>query len=333
MEEIKCIFCGSESNRIVIEENGFKGKKCSQCGLIYISPRPSLNEIIDLYGHDDANISAESHISAAFPKVLYAKHHLKIIRSVVKSGALLEIGPGAGYFLDEARKLGFEPHGLELNSAQANFIRNELSIPCEGSLLSTSVFEGKKFDIVYHCDVISHFFDPISEFRKINEILKDDSFLVFETGNFGEVDQSYFKYIQKFQYPDHLFFFSTDNLIDILEKTGFKLIKIYRYSILPQLVARKMLSGVKNLIKKHVLKSNEKEKYPSDGRGIGNPSGVNSQSCNSKSIVKKSINNVYNYLNYVLRYKIGRIAPKVRRPQTVIVVAKKRSQSDSTDSI
>ena len=325
MEEIKCIFCESESNQIVIEENGFKGRKCPQCGLIYISPRPSLNEIIDLYVHDDANISAESHISAASLEILYAKHHLKIIRSVVKSGALLEIGPGAGYFLDEARKLGFEPHGIELNSVQANFIRNRLNIPCEESLLSTSVFEGKKFDVVYHCDVISHFFNPISEFRKINEILKDDSFLVFETGNLGEVDQSYFKYIQKFQYPDHLFFFSTDNLIDLLEKTGFKFIKLYRYSILPQLVATKILSGVKNLIKRDVLKSNEKEDHPSDGSSVGNPLGANSQSFNSKSIVKKTISNVYRYFNYILRYKIGRIAPKALRPQTVILVAKKRS--------
>ncbi len=332
MNEIKCIFCETASNHVVIEENGYKGKKCHQCGLIYISPRPSFAKIVDLYGHDDAHISAKSHISADYSKRLYARHHLRIIRSVVKSGALLEIGAGAGYFLDEARKMGLDPYGLEFNPVQANFIRNKLNIPCEESPLSTSVFKGKKFDVVYHCDVISHFFDPISDFRKINEIMKDDAFLIFETGNLGEVDQSYFKYIQRFQYPDHLFFFSTDNLIDLLEKTDFQLIKIYKYSILPQLVAIKALSGVKNSIKKQVLKYSVKETHPSIESSVGNLSGFNSESFKTNFIVKKSIKNVYQYFNYVLRYKIGRIAPKAHRTQTVIVVAKKRRQSDSRDN-
>ena len=328
MNEIKCIFCETESNHVVIEENGYKGKKCHQCGLIYISPRPSFDEIVDLYGHDDANISAKSHISADYSKRLYARHHLRIIHLVVKSGAILEIGAGAGYFLDEARKIGLDPYGLEFNPVQANFIRNKLNIPCEESPLSTSVFNGKKFDVVYHCDVISHLFDPISDFRKINELMKDDGFLIFETGNLGEVDQSYFKYFQQFQYPDHLFFFSTDNLIDLLEKTDFQLIKIYRYSILPQLLAINALSGVKNLIKKRVFKYDEKERHRSNESSVENLSSANSQSLKTKSIVKKSLINMYQYFYYVLRYKIGRIAPKAHRPQTIIIVAKKRRQSN-----
>ena len=327
MNEIRCIFCEIESNHFVIEENGYKGKKCPQCGLIYISPQPSFDEIVNLYGHDDAHISAESHISADFSKKLYAKHHLRIIRSVIKSGMLLEIGAGAGYFLDEARKIGFNPHGLELNRVQAKYIRNKLSIPCEESPLNTSIFEGKQFDVVYHCDVISHFFDPISDFRKINETMKDESFLIFETGNLGEVDQMYFKYFERFQYPDHLFFFSTDNLVDLLEKTGFKFINIYRYSLLHQLMAIKALSVIKNSIQKHVLKSNEKEKHLSDGGGVDLQYVANSKSFNTKSFVIKSIKNAYQYFNYVLRYKIGHIAPNAHRPQTVIVVAKKIRQS------
>jgi SAM-dependent methyltransferase len=326
MNEIKCIFCETESDHVVIEENGYKGKKCAQCGLIYISPRPSLDIIFDLYGHDNAHISAELHFANDFAARLCARHHLRIIRSFIKSGALLDIGAGAGYFLDEARKIGFNPYALEFNPVQANFIRNILNIPCEESPLNTSLFERKKFDAVYHCDVISHFFDPIAEFRKIHEIMKDDSFLIFETGNYGDVNQRYFKLIQKYQYPEHLFFFSTDNLIDLLERSGFKLIKLYRYSILPQLISIKILLGLYNLIKKYVLKNSEKEKYSSCNNSVGNLSDVNSQSFNSKSIVRNRIIFIkYQYINYVLRYKIGRIAPKAHRPQTVIVVAKKKS--------
>ena len=85
MEEIRCIFCDKKNDRVAVEENGYKGRKCSQCGLIYISPRPSINEIVDLYGHDQAHISAEAHISGEFSKRLYAKHILKIIKSYSKN--------------------------------------------------------------------------------------------------------------------------------------------------------------------------------------------------------------------------------------------------------
>lgn len=322
MDEIKCIFCGTESNYVVIEENGYKGKKCPRCGLIYISPRPSFDEIVNLYGHDNAHISAESHIYAEFSKRLYARHHLRLIRSFVKSGELLEIGAGAGYFLDEARKIGFNPHGLEFNPIQAHYIRNNLGIFCDESSLNTSIFQGKRFDVIYHCDVISHFFDPISDFKQINELMKNNSFLVFETGNLGEVKQIYFKYFQRFQYPDHLFFFSTDNLVSLLKKTGFDVVKIYRYSILPQLKVIKALSGIKNSIQKVFFVSNKKEKHSTDGEGDVILA-ANSQPFNVKSLVKTNIINAYQYVHYVLRYQIGRIAPKKHRPQTVIVVAKK----------
>ena len=326
MEEIACIFCKKKSDQIVIKENGYLGRKCSKCEIIYISPRPSFNEIIDLYGHDQAHITAESHIAEEFLKRLYSKHNLKIVNMYSKNGSILEIGAGAGYFLDEARKLGFKPYGVECNPIQAKFIRDELRIPCEESPLSASLFEGKKFDVVYHCEVISHFFDPISEFWKINQKMKEGGILVFETGNLGEMDKTYYKYFTKFQYPDHLFFFSSNNLLHLLAKTGFEFIRLYRYSILPELIARKALSGIKNSINSLMPKFNKLDKTSSDRSNIKNLNRANYRLPGNKSIAIQILKNGYLYLHYIIRYKIGRIAPKINRPQTVIVVARKKDR-------
>ena len=56
MESIDCIFCNtSEAEaRVVIEENGFSGRQCPACGLVYISPRPTLAEISNIYEHENA---------------------------------------------------------------------------------------------------------------------------------------------------------------------------------------------------------------------------------------------------------------------------------------
>ena len=329
MNEIKCIFCNISSSNVLIEENGFTGKQCPDCGLIYVSPRPSLSEIIDLYGHDNAHVIAENHLSSEseFSSRLNARHHLRILRSFITSGNLLEIGAGGGYFLDEARKIGFTPHAIELNPIQAHHIRNNLNIPCEESALNASLFKGKKFDVIYHCDVISHFFDPISEFKAIFEKINEEGFLIFETGNLPEVDQRHFQYFKRFQYPDHLFFFSAKNINKLLETTGFKLIKIHRYSILPQLALGKMINEVINSVKSIVPRDSKSSKGIHHGHDLPNSSGKSHSSTNIKDMIKAKVRHLLVYLTYILRYKLGSITPKTDRPQTLIVIAQKSAKS------
>jgi 2-polyprenyl-3-methyl-5-hydroxy-6-metoxy-1,4-benzoquinol methylase len=279
-----------------------------------------------------AHVSAESHISASFVKRLYAKHNLALIKKFIKKGIVLEIGAGAGYFLDEARKESFEVYGIELNSIQAEFLRNKLGIPCEESPLGIPLFGRKRFDIIYHCDVISHFYDPISEFYKINDMLNKNGFVVFETGNLGDVNNGYYKHFTRFQYPDHLFFFSENNLRELLKKTGFEFIKIYRYSILPQLILTKKLTHLIRLLQPDV-KTEHKNKHNVTEVSISVTSKENTNRFHLRQFVKKACNYAFNvtlnyltdYFSYFARYKIGYIVPKKGRPQTVIVIARKKN--------
>ena len=96
MEEAECIFCNKKSLQIVIEEEGYQCKKCPSCDLIYISNRPSLEEIEKIYNKDGANRSAEESISGFFSRRLHARHHLRIIKKLIRNGSMLEIGPGEG---------------------------------------------------------------------------------------------------------------------------------------------------------------------------------------------------------------------------------------------
>lgn len=252
LSQLTCIFCDIAGNDVVIEENGYVGIRCPRCCLIYTSPRPALNEIKDLYGHDEAHVSAGSHIAAEAIKRLYARHHLKVMAPFLNNGSILDVGAGAGFFLDEARRAGMEPFALEFNPMQAEFIRNALGIPCEEAPLGEGVFGGKRFDVVYHCDVISHFVDPVADLRATHSLLKEGGILAFETGNLPEVDRKYYRFFSRFQYPDHLFFFSVENLRQLLEKTGFDLLAVHRYSILPQLVALNVLAKVKRMAARKV---------------------------------------------------------------------------------
>ncbi|HXX35507.1 MAG TPA: methyltransferase domain-containing protein, partial [Thermodesulfobacteriota bacterium] len=120
--EIGCIFCGKSSEYIAWRENGFTGRRC-ECGLLYVSPRPSLRELIDGYNSKEANLRASARIHSDSFSRLNSRHRLKLLQKYRTKGRLLEIGPGGGYFLDESRREGFEPFGVELNLSQAKFIQ------------------------------------------------------------------------------------------------------------------------------------------------------------------------------------------------------------------
>lgn len=186
--------------------------------------------------------------------------------------------------------------------------------------LNESSFKERKFDCIYHCDVISHFCDPIDTFNLINFKLRDNGFVVFETGNFGDVDYEYYKYVPIFQYPDHLFFFSENSLGKLLEQTGFNLIKIYNYSIMPQLILNKKLKPLINMAKsiliKNTLEDKDNTSHDSNNKNI--------QNLNSKSKLKQLVSNAYGYLFYHIRYSVGSFYFKKGRPQTIVVIGQKR---------
>jgi len=286
-------------------------------------PRPTEEAIVNLYGHDAAQVSADLHIADEYAKRLHARHHLRILRAIAPGGALLEIGAGAGYFLDEARRAGFDPYALEFNPVQAEHIRTSLGIPCAEAPLSAAVFPGQRFDVIYHCDVISHFFDPIAVFRAAYARLRDGGMMVFETGNLGDVDRRYFKFFQRFQYPDHLYFFSTGNLRTLLERTGFEVVGTHRYSILPQLRMQRALRGLKAALRRHVHSPSTHESIVPRVHQAAPSRDLESRGRTAFQAAAR----LSQYFEYLLRYRLGRIAPKAARPQTVIVVARRRAVS------
>ena len=316
MQEIDCIFCRVASNGVFAEENGWFGRKCPSCGLIYVSPRPTAGEIEQLYAADDAHIPAEEHISGEHRARLYARHHLGVIQTFCRSGSLLEIGAGAGYFLDEARTRGFEPAAIEFNPAQAAFIRTTLGIPCEERPLDDSSFAGRAFDVLYHCDVTSHFYDPFAEFGKMRRALRPGGWLVFETGNGGDVAPHYFRHFRTLQYPDHLFSFGLGNIRRLLDDSDFELVAVHAYSVMPQLHVLHALDRLRRLTRRRAL-----------GDAATPVRAARARAPRTGATRRSRASRLVDYANYVLRYRIGSLAPKAQRPQTLLIVARARRRT------
>lgn len=306
--EINCIFCGKGSEGVAWEENGFTGRRC-ECGLLYVSPRPSLQEMIDWYNSREANISASARIQSEFFNRLNSRHRLKLLLKYRTKGRLLEIGPGGGYFLDESRTKGFEPYGVELNIPQAKHIQERFGVPVETAPFSEHSFNRIPFDIICHFDVVSHFYEPISEFRTFNNRLKDGGLLFFETGNGGDLSQRWLKFIGRLQYPQHLFLFSEKNIEQLCIRTGFQIIRMYQYSIYPQLLMVKGFQWVRSGVKRFM--------FGKSSQALSGDLQEVPKLPTHRRLLKGGV-----FLNFFLRYRIGGFLPRFG-PQTIIWIAKK----------
>jgi len=317
----KCIFCDCDSDDpVFIEENGFTARKCQFCGLVYLYPRPAPEKVASLYRLETPQSIKllDSYDLDVFKKTLYAKHHLRIIRRYINNGSLLEIGFGGGFFLNEAKKSGFETYGLELNPVLCQRARDKFGINCENNPLSKG-FGSIKFDIIYHCDIISHFNNPIEEFKTINRRLNKGGFLIFETGNI-EFSNKYRSLFISFQFPDHLFFFSCKNIKELLSRTGFEIVAIYKWQILPQLMMQKFYRILSKVVK---FIFSEKNKTRTQTEVMEKKVPHRYKIYPWLSFVRRMHAICSAFINYFLRYQLGFILPKKNKPFTFMVIAKK----------
>jgi 2-polyprenyl-3-methyl-5-hydroxy-6-metoxy-1,4-benzoquinol methylase len=310
------VVCGCSSSAPLVSENGFTGYQCAECGLVFISPRPSREEIDEVYRSGEAYLSPEWFLGGreAIASKLRAGRDMRLVRRHAPGGSLLEIGPGRGTFLVAARRSGFEVLGVELNPLQASHIRDKRGIPCVESLDAVEGLGAKRFDVIYHRDVLSHFYEPQAEMERLRALLKPGGLHIFETGNLADVEHRYLKLIKSFQYPDHLFFYGERSLRALLEQTGFSHIHTYRWSVLPQLLLRSQIGRVR---KRTAIGAGGAESEGAE-RVVRPVSGGRRRS--GEEAARQALDLLY----HGLQLSIGRIPVGGRVPQTLLVVARKR---------
>ncbi len=317
MQEVPCLFCNQHHHQAVIEENGYRGVKCPTCQVIYISPRPSREDILKLYAKTLPRPVANC-TTGTLARRLKAEYTLSLVQPHLFGQKALEIGPGTGTFLQTLRRYGFNGVGIELNGQLADFLNKTLKIPCERRPLSVSSFGKDKFDLIYHCDVLSHFYDPLAEFVLMHAKLKDDGILVFETGNLGEVHHRYYCWYPTFRYPEHLFFFGEKSLRLLLQKTGFALLSLHRYPLRYALLAERFQLSLRKTL---APSQSAPDHSAVPRRERFKPIPV--------VALKRFFRRLFHYaIDYFLPYRLGAKLPKTQngQPQTLIVVARKARQ-------
>jgi cyclopropane fatty-acyl-phospholipid synthase-like methyltransferase len=107
-----------------------------------------------------------------------AKRRLAVLErfNTPKKTALLEIGSAAGFFLDEAKKIGYNPKGIEISESEGKYSRDVLGLDAE-SISFLDYHSDSKFDCISAFFVLEHFSNQEKVLTKIFSLLNKGGFL------------------------------------------------------------------------------------------------------------------------------------------------------------
>jgi 2-polyprenyl-3-methyl-5-hydroxy-6-metoxy-1,4-benzoquinol methylase len=227
VEYIECDLCGQNDFNLLINGNDylsfspliFKVKKCRNCGLVGLNPRPK--NIANFYGEYRKGPSGKDTFDFLSP------NRIKKIGKFKENGKILDIGCGQGGFLNTMKKNGWETYGVELSKEACEFARQNYGLEnIKNEDLLSIDFPDNYFDVVTLWHVLEHLREPLYTLKKIYKILKKDGILIIESPNFQSIQSRVFK--EKWfnlDLPRHLFQFSPATSIHYFNKTNFKIIK------------------------------------------------------------------------------------------------------------
>lgn len=233
MEEVKCNLCGQDNFKVVFK-NTPSGRivQCKNCGLVYAHPRKKEALIREVVVEEKEPKEVKE---KWLPEYIKEKSWIQknfdlrlklLLKLVPRKGRLLDIGSHLGFFLEQAKKYGFDVLGLEPSEIAARYAIQKLGINTQIGTLDSIKFPPNYFDTVTLFHTIEHLADPDHTIGEINRILKKDGLLVIETPNIENIWVKIFRSKWRQFLPNHFYFFSKETLSKLLEKNGFKVFEV-----------------------------------------------------------------------------------------------------------
>jgi SAM-dependent methyltransferase len=238
--ENKCLVCNSNNiafrlgckDHLTGDEN-FDIYACKSCGFLFTINPPSEKEIGKYY--DTGDYISHSDTKKGFTNtlfhftrdlMLYRKRSLINKATGLKTGSLLDIGCGTGYFAGFMKKAGWIVTGLEKNERARNFAFKKFNL----EVLEDTDLEKCKdnhFDCITLWHVFEHFHNPVNYMAVIKRLLKPGGLCIAAMPNCSSFDaQHYGKYWAAWDVPRHLWHFTPSTFRDFTDKNGFEITKI-----------------------------------------------------------------------------------------------------------
>lgn len=158
---------------------------CPGCGLLFGAADHDPATTQQMYSDD--SYSVERLDALTCHRGHDAEQRACWVRGRVAGRRLLDVGAGAGFFVQRAAEHGFEAVGVEPSNLSASYARDELGVDVRTGFLDTSDLPGREFDVVCMWHVLEHATDPLALLRDVHARLRPDGRIVIEVPNIDSV--------------------------------------------------------------------------------------------------------------------------------------------------
>jgi len=232
---VACPACASGSCTPAFSKFGFAFQKCSHCGTIYMSPRPSAAVMADYYAHSENYAYWAKYIFPASEASRREKIHKPWLERVlglcdrhgVRRGTLLEAGPGFGTFASVATESGAFDRvvAVEPTPEMAAACRARGVEVIERRIEDVSKSEIDFADVVVSFEVIEHLFEPSELIIQSARLLRPGGLLVLSCPNGMGFDIAMLGPGSQAVDAEHVNLFNPESLSILLGRCGFDVVE------------------------------------------------------------------------------------------------------------
>lgn len=233
MERVACNLCGSDQAVLAWKLTPWQVVRCRRCGLLYLNPRPTAEELTRLYTADyfdqavspDAQTLYQPQTDADLNAVVRAQQfRLDLVtRWVTGPGRrLLDVGCATGTFLACARQSGWDGQGIEVAEWAVRQATSRLGVPVISGDLDHAPLPTNYYDVVTLFHVLEHYADPLGSLRRIYQLLRPGGIIAIEAPDLTSFDSRRLGITREtLRLPYHLYHFTARTLPAMLTRAGF----------------------------------------------------------------------------------------------------------------
>jgi len=228
METVACNLCGSTRYTALYQMPDRRGYhpgvftvvECDECGLGFLNPRPTFEEMGKYYPkeyYEEEFIQNRAHHLRRYAR---EASYLRQIERKPGPKSLLDVGCANGDFPRFMKARGWHVEGVEVSTSSEPITDFKVYT----QQLPDIPFSQPAYDALTAWAVLEHVHDPMAYFRKASEVTKAGAFFVFMVPNFNSL-ASRCLFLE--DVPRHLYFFCERTVRRYLEGVGFALQQVH----------------------------------------------------------------------------------------------------------
>jgi SAM-dependent methyltransferase len=189
--------------------------RCRGCGLAFLWPPPTAEDLEPVYAsyYRENNAALHPLTQASYKKVL------EWLEGQDGPGRLLDVGCGAGQFLEVASEGGWKVEGTEVSVAAVPFLEKRGLRVHRGELPEVNL-EGQ-YDAITLFEVLEHVRHPHAYLESARSLLRPGGRLYLTTPNVDGVSRRLLGSRWRVMAVEHLSYHSPSSLRRALERAGF----------------------------------------------------------------------------------------------------------------